>query len=514
MRQVKLLITIFMMLVCATSNAQDAAIKKIIEIGQNDNRTMYYLDILTNRFGGRLTGSGAYEDARDWVVKEFKEMGLEVKLEEAGQVPVGFNRGPWFGRMLGEESMNLHFVTPSCTSGTHGIQRGHVVCEPQSRAEFNRMKGLIKGAWVLVEGLNSGWPLYMNAKEDSIRQAIIAENEVIAKENAEGRMKAYQNRTEFTPKPLKKRPGLFMKEMIEAGALGFIQRSEVPLRALYDRPMMNDMSVTFDKLPTWCDIKLDAAQYDKIRKMAEERRDIQLEFDIRNHFRMGPIKYHNVVATIKGTEKPEECIIIGAHLDAFDSATGGVDDGNGICVLMETARQIMASGAKPKRSIVFVAFAAEEFGLFGSLAYVKAHKNQMPNVVNMFNRDGGPLAPTAIRVPEEWYDDMVKVCEPVKQIRADYPFEVVKVPARRQPTAPGGSDDSSFGMAGVPTCGFTLTDPEGLNFEYGEIWHTERDVMNKSIAQYNEHASTVTAVVALGMANLKKRLPASAVYSK
>ena len=65
---------------------------------------------------------------------------MEVEFDEAGEIPVGFNRGPWFGRMLGEEGMNLHFATPSFTSGTKGVQRGEVLIEPKTQAEFDRMK--------------------------------------------------------------------------------------------------------------------------------------------------------------------------------------------------------------------------------------------------------------------------------------------------------------------------------------------------------------------------------------
>ena len=110
-------------LACATllpvpASAQDAAIRKIIEMGQNDNQVMHQLDILTNRFGGRPIGSDAYENAAEWMKREFERWGLEVHMEEAGTLPVGFNRGPWFGRMLSDNGMILHFATPSYTSGT------------------------------------------------------------------------------------------------------------------------------------------------------------------------------------------------------------------------------------------------------------------------------------------------------------------------------------------------------------------------------------------------------------
>ena len=131
----------------APAFAQDAVVKKIIEIGKTDNQVMHQIDILTNRFGGRPIGSDAFENAAEWMVREYKSWGLDVKLEEAGSIPVGFNRGPWFGRLIGENSMPLHFVTPSYTSGTKGVQRGHVLIEPRTDEEFAQMKGRLKGAW-------------------------------------------------------------------------------------------------------------------------------------------------------------------------------------------------------------------------------------------------------------------------------------------------------------------------------------------------------------------------------
>ena len=304
--------------------AQPAAVKKIIETAKTDNQTMRHLDILTNRFGGRLVGSDAYENAAEWMIREFKKWGIEAHLEEAGEVPVGFNRGPWFGRVLGaDQPMNLHFCTPSHTSGTKGVQRGHVLIEPQSQAEFDRMKHQLKGAWVLVGGTNSGWPLAHSAKDDSIRNVKKAELAKIHQKNNEIRWKNRQNKTNEPLLPVEEVPGLFYREMVEAGVLGFVQSSEVPIRALYDRPMINDKSTTFDNLPEVCDIKLDENQFAVIKKMAQERRDFQLEFDIRNHFKLGPIKYHNVVATIKGSQYPDEYVIVSGHLDAFDVATGG-----------------------------------------------------------------------------------------------------------------------------------------------------------------------------------------------
>ena len=248
--------------------------------------------------------------------------------------------------------------------------------------------------------------------------------------------------------------------------------------------------------------------------MVKERRNFWLEFDIRNHFKLGPVKYHNVVASIKGTKYPDEYVIISGHLDSYDVATGGIDCGTGIGPMMEAARMIALSGAKPKRTILFVAFAGEEFGLLGAKAYVKTHAKELGKIANLFNRDGGPTPPVGISVAQAMYDDFVEVCKPVKEIRADYPFEVKVAKPFKRPTQSGGTDASVFAVEGVPTFGFNTQDIKGYNFSYGEIWHTERDLYTKNIPEYQEHAATVTAVVALGIANLSKQLSREGMHKK
>ena len=134
------------------SSQEKKVVKKIIEIGNTDNRAMDHLDELTNRIGGRPIGSDAYENAVEWAAYKFKEWGMDVIIDEVGELKVGFNRGPWFGKLLGENGMELHFATPSYTAGTKGVQRGPVVMEPKSQEEFDGMKKTLKGAWVLVGG--------------------------------------------------------------------------------------------------------------------------------------------------------------------------------------------------------------------------------------------------------------------------------------------------------------------------------------------------------------------------
>jgi hypothetical protein len=376
------------------------------------------------------------------------------------------------------------------------------------------MKGALKGAWVLIGGKNSGFPVDWSAKADSARTGIMIHNDSVAALNREIMRENYTNRDKPQKDmlPLKEEPALFYREMCDAGILGVIQSAEVPIRALYDRKNIDKL--TFETLPTVCDIKLDEKQYTIIEKMVRERRYFLLEFDIRNHFRPGPVKYHNVIGVIKGTQYPDEYVMMGGHLDAYDVATGGVDDGSGITPAMEAARLIMAAGGKPKRTILVCLWAGEEFGLLGSKHWVEANKDKLPRISNYFNRDGGPTVASGLSVTEAMYDDLEKICKPLNSINPDFPFKLTKNtnPPRPRPTTAGGSDHAHFALNGVPTLAFDAPDAKGFDFSYQEIWHTENDLYTKSIPEYQEHTSIVTAVVVYGLANLDHILSRTGLY--
>ena len=486
----RIIIALAASMLCISMHAQKAATDKIVDMALNDNRAVEHLDILSNRFGGRLVGSDAYENAALWAAEQFKSWGLDVQLEEVGEMGVGFNRGPWFGRVLGGDLgfTHLYFTTPSYTSGTKGVQRGHVILEPRTMAAFERVKGALKGAWVLLESPSTGWAIDSSAEGDKKREEALKD-----KESTE--------------------PCILYRQMVDAGVLGFIQSTTVPIRTLYDKGVVKNPEITFETLPTVPDIKLDESQFKEIKRAVSERRDVFLEFDIRNHFKPGPVKYHSVVASIKGSKFPEESVILSGHLDAYDVATGGVDCSSGCSAVMEAARMIALSGAKPKRTMYFILFAAEEFGLLGAEAWVKAHPEKLDGISNMFNRDGGPLAYTSFSVPASLVDEFEKISEPLREAYPDYGFTINAMTPRARPTSTGGTDASVFSIRGVPTVGMRETDAKGYDFQYREIWHTERDTFTESIPEYQEQAAAAMAIIGLGTANLDEKFPRNEVYT-
>lgn len=477
--------------------ADDPVVKKVIELGTTDNRVMVWNDYASNRFGGRESGTNAYNDAADWAVWQFRQWGLEAELDEAGEVPVGFNRGPWFGKMVKPAEKTLFFGTPSFTAGTKGVQRGAIVllksdpfsipgrnATPENVekkraaveaaiAEVRANAGAFKGAWVLIPGESTGF-----ARDGRRGTPEYADAKLIPPLTA---------------------------ALVEAGALGTIQSSKTePFR------MMDGYVESWDKLPVLPDIKLAEGQYNEIKGLAEKGERVELEFDIRNWFKMGPVKFHNVVATLRGSEFPDEYVVVGGHFDCFSAATGAVDDGSGFAPAMEALRLIQAAGGRPKRSIVVILFAAEEIGLVGSQAWLKNRPGIAPRITMMINRDGSPSAITGAVVPETWLADFRKITAPLIALNPKWPFKLERDVPRAQATSPGGTDSSSFEMEGVPTLRFrTQTD-----YVYTHAWHTLYDLYSELVpyTAHQQHSALVTAVVAYGTANLESLLPREGVY--
>ncbi len=444
----------FFVLVATVLPQQDPVVQKIIETGKKDNQTMSHQDFLSNRIGGRPIGSDAFINAVNWVSKELLSWGLKVELDEVGEVPVGFNRGPWFGKMIKPKEMFLEFGTPSYTAGTKGIQRGAVVTMPSNNMLSDSIKNKIKGAWVLIDGENTGW-----ARD---RDSVV----------------------------------LLTRTLLKAEALGTIQLSKAPISLLDSRSVNS-----WENLPSLPDIKLLDTQFNEIKSLLQKGEEVILEFDIRNFFKPGPVKFHNVIATIPGSQYPDEYVILGAHLDSYDGATGSIDNGSGVSPMMEAVRLLMKADAKPKRTIMLHLYAAEERGLVGSRSWVNRNKDKLPKISAMLNKDFGTNPIVGLAAPTAMMDDLKKIVNLIESANLKYPFKLIETGKFRK-AGRGGTDSFSFLMEGVPTPYFRSEGPH----QYGKTWHTTLDTYNEVIPDAQEDAAIKIALIAYGIANLDEIL--------
>ena len=423
-------------------------VERILATARNENRVMDHLDVLSNRIGPRLTGSHGLQDACEWAVARFQSFGIaNARLERWGEFPVGFERGPWSGKIVEPMNKSLTFGTNAWTAGTKGPTRGPAVLAPETDEQLAALKDKLAGAYVLVVTTPGS---RMSAEFRAKREAAYAEAKVAGTIRPTG------------------------NELIVTGG---------------------NYRQTWDKLPEVPAINLVRAEFDEIVALIKDGKPVSLEFDIRNHFKKGPIPLDNVVAEIPGTEHPDEFVIVGGHIDTWDGATGTTDNGTGCATTLEAARLIMASGIKPKRTILFMLWSGEEEGLLGSKAYVKAHPDLMPKISAVLVHDGGTNYLSGLSGTEAMQSDFQAVFAPLTALDPEMPFTIGKTPGLR---AAGGSDHVSFITAGVP--GFFWR--QSGKAVYRHTHHTQFDTFDAAIPAYQKHSAVVAAIGALGIANL------------
>jgi Zn-dependent M28 family amino/carboxypeptidase len=245
--------------------------------------------------------------------------------------------------------------------------------------------------------------------------------------------------------------------------------------------------------------------YGRIERLLGDGDVVKLEFNIVNRtYPEGKTSY-NVVAEIPGTDKADEVVMLGGHLDSWHSATGATDNGIGSSMMLEAARLIEALGSKPRRTIRLALWSGEEEGLLGSLAYVKEHfgtaENPKPEWYKLdcyFNVDSGTgrLRGGSVFGPRE----AAAVLRPLFAQFEDWGLFGAVSTASRQT---GGTDSTSFNNAGLPGVGMSQ-DP----IEYNSLTHhTNLDTYERIIPDDVKKASAEVAAAVWYVANRNEMIP-------
>jgi len=451
------------------AQADQATLDRIVNEGKMNNQVMSHLEFLSVGIGHRLTTSPGLDRAYHWTMAKFKEIGcVNVHLEEWGEWPVGFHRGPSHGKMTSPEEFNFEFTTPSWTQGTNGPAKARAVAAPTTMEEFEKVESQLKGAWVVYKAAPPRPPRTQPGQNPPAQTA------------------AQKDRASVE------------YEIANAGVLGRVLPSNNEL-VITSGSATNKTASSHPK-----DINITVRKSDmaKIFEHIDAGKPVELEFELNNRMIEGPIKNYNVVAEIRGTEKPDEVVILGAHIDTWDGpgSQGAADNGTGVSTVLEAARILNAVGAKPKRTIRFILFSGEEQGLFGSRRYVEMHKEEMDKISCVFIEDGGANYEGGAPALES----MIPMFQPLMDtMNAAFPEMPVKMRTVAQMPRGGGSDHAPFNTVGVP--GF-FWDEVGT-FNYTFIHHTQHDTFDRVPANYMIQSATNSAVACYVMANAATMLP-------
>jgi carboxypeptidase Q len=207
----------------------------------------------------------------------------------------------------------------------------------------------------------------------------------------------------------------------------------------------------------------------------------------------GPVKTANVVGDIQGSEKPEEFVIVGAHLDSWELGTGALDNGCNAALVVDALRAIKASGVQPKRTIRFVLFSGEEEGLLGSRSYAVGHRAELDKAVGVVIYDSGTGKTTGFSLGGR--KDILPTAQELIAPLAQFDAKELKTDME------WGTDHFDFMLEGVPTF---VADQEEAN--YLENYHAVSDTYDKvDVAQLKKHVAEAAAL-AIGLANLPGRI--------
>lgn len=247
---------------------------------------------------------------------------------------------------------------------------------------------------------------------------------------------------------------------------------------------------TYYEIPVVSMIAEDQQQLDRF---LDQGKSVRLKINVQNRVTAGAVDSANVVGEIRGTEHPEQVIVVGGHLDSWDLADGATDDGCGVATTLGAAKAIKLSGFKPKRTIRFVLFTGEEQGLLGSLAYTKMHKDEMANHVAALILDSGQGP--VVKLSMGGRDDLVPA---VKKFTASVKsFGDVDV----DDNTVFGTDAGPFILAGLPGINMGQDSPE-----YRYTHHSAVDTFDKVKPDLLTRDATVMGLTAFWIADRPERL--------
>ncbi|MGB8011304.1 MAG: M20/M25/M40 family metallo-hydrolase [Terriglobales bacterium] len=406
---------------------------------------------LTDEVGGRVPGTPAFQRAVDWGVAAFKDAGADSVHTEEFTIKHSWAEG-------------ATEITASLYSGT--IFPVHAVSVAWAPP-------LAPAKHVPVVDVGDGSAAEFAKVGDVAGRVVLVHSKVLA--NWDDLFAEYERAPAIIALAVKGK----------AKAIAFMATREHGI--LYRHT--NSESGEMDALPQLVVRREDG---ERIARLLASANPVWADISIPNKIG-GPIKTWNVVAEIRGSEKPDEFVVLGAHLDSWELGTGALDNGCNSALVVDAMRAIKASGLKPRRSIRFVLFSGEEEGMLGSRAYATAHRNELDKAAGVVVFDAGTGKTTGFSTGGR--KDVVPVAQSMLAPLAQ--FGVTKAEA----TAEGGTDHFDFMLEGVPTF---VADQEEAN--YLENYHATTDTFDKvDFAQLKKHVAEA-AELSFALANAADRV--------
>lgn len=488
--------------------------------GMENSQIMRTLYFFTDVYGPRLTGSPNLKAAGNWAVSEMTKWGFEnAKLE-----PWDFGHPGWVnerasGFITSPVQDSLVFEVLAWTPGTKKEVKGQtfqllIPTTPSPRpnnpdfqlpptqaeltAYFDSIKSQIKGKMVLI-GKPAVVPVNINPQPKRIPDEDLRKRlDPTATPQPQGNFQPFNVPPDrLTFQQVAEQLDKFLLDNKAAVRINDAGREHGQIRAFNNR--------SFDVTKTIPTVVMRNEDFGRISRLMANNNPVSLEFDIKNRTIPEGTTSYNTVGEITGTDKKDEVIMLGGHLDSWHAATGATDNAIGCAIMMEAARILKSIGVKPRRTIRVALWSGEEQGLLGSQAYVKQHFGSFENPVpgyekfgGYFNIDSGTGKARGMSIfgPPEAATVLREALKPYEEFGF---LGVISTKSRGL----GGSDHTSFNQAGLPGIG-VLQDP----IEYGSAtWHTNLDTYERIIEDDVKKSAIIIASAVYHLAMRDELLP-------
>jgi len=402
-----------------------------------------FLETLTDRIGGRITGSPESRATADLILKTLREAGFDNAHFEEYTLPSTWKHGPISGSVVSPVQRAIYVGSYGWCPGTNGPIEVPLADLGASADGQSPLPSNVRGAAVLVSlGSNGLSTSYVGTRY------------------------------------------LITKQLAQAGAAAMMIVSDKPNRMLYTSGFL---FYPHGPLPVLSIAAEDAAFLRRLLAHGE----VKLKLDVQNSFGP-PVQERNVVADLEGADT-KEMVLLTAHFDSWDPAQGANDNGVGVAAVLDGARLLKSLNIQPRHTIRFVFFSGEEQSDLGSRAYVTQHKAELDNVRAVINTDAGAQAPLGLKLygRKDLEASTARIIQPLAALGASRVFT----------DADFESDEESFMVVGVPAYSLAVEPGD----YYAVRHHTIVDTYERVDPRMLSLDSAVLTIAALSFADADQR---------
>lgn len=458
----------------------DPVVRRMWQVGMQESQTEKLAQVLMDSIGPRLSGTPGFQSAVEWLERTYKDLGITARRERYGTWR-GWRQGAAHMDMIAPRVQTLEVELLGWSPGTGGrtIEADVVVIpELADAAAATQWLGTIRGKFVLT----SAPELMCRARQELEQYARPA---TVTALNA--------RRTET-----QQRHAARMRSLAAAGAQG--QQAQRSVFARLDSAGVAGIGTMLwsggwgvnkifgapsERVPS---LDLSCEDYGILHRLASNNQGPRVRFTIDAQATPSEVPMFNVIAELKGTQLPNEYVMLSAHLDSWHGAQGATDNGTGTIMMLEAMRILKAAYPNPKRTILVGHWGGEEQGTQGSRSFGEDHPDVLAGMQALFNQDNGTW-----RIEYMEASGFLKAGGNLARWIAQLPGDLTD---SLRFAAPGGqinmgSDHTSFICRPAPAFRFQSSYPEYRQY----TWHTNRDTYDKIVFDDLKNNATFAAMM-------------------